>query len=383
MKAVLCNSTKLDYKIITKEIPKPSVGEVLVKVIVAPIHPSDPLRALSIFGPVSLPIQMGLEGYGEVIEENSNDVKEGSSLKGKYVGFWSLKAFTWAEYTVVPRDELIEAPKYEKKDYGLAANFFLNPITALGLVDIVKSGKYQSVAFNSGFSQVSKMIIQLLKQEGIKTLAIVRKEEQVKTLKTALGLVDIVKSGKYQSVAFNSGFSQVSKMIIQLLKQEGIKTLAIVRKEEQVKTLKDLGATVVLNSSDSSFVSDLKSNVASLGVKIFFDSVGGKGTTSILTELSEGTAVHTYGGVSGEPVDQKVVDELKEKRGFTFDRYFFLGYYKKLIPDQQKAVSEKIAKELNSTFKSDINKFVKLEEISSAFKEYNENMSKGKIIIEL
>lgn len=322
MKTVRSKSAKLDFEITELSIPKPAEGEVLVKLACATIHPSDTLKAVGFFGPVEYPLKMGLEGYGEVIEDNS-----GSDLKGKYVAFWSLNTYSWSEYTTVPVIDLIEAPKYEKEDLALASNFYLNPVTAIGLLNLVN-------------------------KEGA------------------------------DAIGFDAGYSQVSQMLIRLCKQKGIKTLAVVRKDEQVKGCLELGVDEALNIKDSNFDQDFESKAKSLGVSVFFECVGGEDGNRLVKLLPNNTKVYTYGELSGEKIPEKTIEEIKNGKGINIEFFLFVFFYYKLSKDEKKALSEKIAKEIKSTFKTTINKTFKLDQIETAFQEYNNDLGKGKVVIE-
>lgn len=323
MKSIQAKSAKLDFELALNEIPKPNDGEVLVRLVSATIHPSDLLKGVGFFGPITYPALMGLEGYGEVVEDKSN-----SNLKGKYVGFWSVKASSWAEYSVVPVVDLIVAPKYEKKEAILASNFFLNPVTALGLLE---------TTINS----------------------------------------------KAKAVAFNAANSQVSSMLIKLFQEKGIKTIGIVRKDDQIKPLQSRGATAVFNSTSKDFLSNFGKEAEALGVSVFIDSVGGEDAATSIRVLPNNSLILSYGALSGSVISDEVKKELAEKKGFTFKfQMFSTDYYYKLNNDQKTEISGRIAKELNTTFSTQINKTVKIEDVPSAYNEYFKDMSKGKIVIE-
>lgn len=64
-------------------------------------------------------------------------------------------------------------------------------------------------------------------------------------------------------------------MFIRLAKKNGIETINIVRRQEQVDQLKELGATYVLNSSEESFYDELKALIEKFTPKFYFSAIGG------------------------------------------------------------------------------------------------------------
>ena len=319
-KSIITEDANLNLKLAETQIPKPTSGQVLVKLLSSTIQPSDPLSGNGYFFPRTYPLALGLEGHGIVIESPDDQ-----NLVGKYVSFWSLAASSWSEYSIVPVDELLVTRDFSKtkEDLGAASNLFLNPLTALGLVSLAKD---------------------------------------------------------FKSVAFNAGYAAVSKMLIKLFSEVGIKTLAIVRQESQIKELTELGATVVLNSKDSEYSSNLAKAYADLEVKFFIDCVNGDDAFLSLKHLPDNSTVIQYGALSGAGLSQEHIDELA-KRNITPQRFFFLTYFKALSSEDKEKVSKKIDSEIYTTFFTKISKYVKQEELPSAYKEYFENSSSGKVVI--
>jgi len=164
---------------IVKEIPIPHPGpnEVLIKVEAAPINPLDLafMRGASERKP-SLPCQLGYEGAGLVV--GSGGDKFSSSLVGKRVCFFSPpgQPSTWAQYIVTKA--LGCFPLGESVSFEIGASGIINPVTAVAFLEIVKEGKHKAVVQTAAASQLGRMMIKVLKKEGIKTINIVRKAEQ-------------------------------------------------------------------------------------------------------------------------------------------------------------------------------------------------------------
>ncbi|MEM9735434.1 MAG: NADH oxidoreductase, partial [Pseudomonadota bacterium] len=67
-----------------------------------------------------------------------------------------------------------------------AAAFFVNPLTAVGMISLVAEAGSPAVVLTAGASQLSKLMIGLAADRGIATIPLVRRANQVEALK-ALG----------------------------------------------------------------------------------------------------------------------------------------------------------------------------------------------------
>ena len=64
-------------------------------------------------------------------------------------------------------------------------------------------------------------------------------------------------------------------MLIKICQSDGIPLVNIVRKEEQVKLLKNIGAEYVCNTSDPDFMENLINALVETGATLGFDATGG------------------------------------------------------------------------------------------------------------
>ena len=110
MKAIVLNKAGDRRSIEHKEIdlPKPAQDEVLIKVAVTPINPSD-LIFIDGHNPTTrpLPSAIGFEGAGTVIESDGGS--QADALVGKNVACRALqnRDGTWAEFVVTSADRCI------------------------------------------------------------------------------------------------------------------------------------------------------------------------------------------------------------------------------------------------------------------------------------
>jgi len=67
------------------------------------------------------------------------------------------------------------------------SSHFVNPLTALGMVDRLKELKVKAVIITAAASQLGRMIIKLCKTSGITPICTVRKADQASFLTNDLG----------------------------------------------------------------------------------------------------------------------------------------------------------------------------------------------------
>jgi NADPH:quinone reductase-like Zn-dependent oxidoreductase len=98
----------------------------------------------------------------------------------------------------------------------------------------------------------------------------------------------------------NAGNSGVGRNVVRLGRALGLRTVSIVRQEDQVAPLSAIGSDAVLVDGD-----DLPARVeAATGgahPRLAFDAVGGEATRRLADSLAEGGVVVNYGMLSGRP----------------------------------------------------------------------------------
>ncbi|PIB04180.1 MULTISPECIES: zinc-dependent alcohol dehydrogenase family protein [Streptomyces] len=169
----------------------PGADEVVVSVEAAPINNADVLFAAGWFGMYpQVPSGLGAEGVGRVLRVGPG---ADPSLVGQRVLI--LPAFTygtWANETVVPARNVI--PVSSRADVLQLAMLPVNPATAHTLLnEYVDLEPGEWIGLNLANSAVGQYVIALAERAGYKTLAVVRREEaakQVRQLGADLVLVD-------------------------------------------------------------------------------------------------------------------------------------------------------------------------------------------------
>lgn len=92
---------------------------------------------------------------------------------------------------------------------------------------------------------------------------------------TALGMTETMRREGHSALVHTAAASNLGQMLVKLCQQDGIPLVNIVRKPEQEKLLRSLGATHVLDSSSPSFGPDLVEALKATSATLAFDATGG------------------------------------------------------------------------------------------------------------
>lgn len=228
-----------------RSVPEPEPGQLLVRMLAAPINPSDLMTVRGIYAKLpALPATPGFEGVG--IVERSGGGLYGKFLVGKRVAVLNSETGSWAERTVINARQAI--PLSAKLPVEQAAMFFVNPATAYIM---------------------TRKVLQVPAGEWL--------------LQTAAG-------------------SALGKMVIRLGKSYGFRTINIVRREEQVAELQSLGADYVLVEGQGDLRQQVLAKTGGQGVRFAIDPVGGATASAAVSCLGAGGRLLLYGTLSSEPI---------------------------------------------------------------------------------
>lgn len=165
------------------EPPAPAPGEVLVRVLLRPVHHGDLLGIAGRYQPQApVPangVRVGFEGYGVVAE-----VGEGVQLTpGTRVAFFPGGG-AWSEKAVVPVDYVTAIPDAVSDE--TAAQLHVNPLTtALLLRAVEASGAkvgHDVVVLSAAGSAVARLLIGVLLERGYDVIGVVRRESGIAEL---------------------------------------------------------------------------------------------------------------------------------------------------------------------------------------------------------
>lgn len=173
---------EVDYAHELFAVPLPGPGEVLIKVEAAPINPSDLYMMQGQYsGKFTYPLVPGAEGAGTVIASGGGFM--GRRLMNKRVGFTRQaesggkfsKNGSYAEYCVTNAYQCVELNANVSFEQGACS--FVNPVTAIGLLEKTKEYKARAVIQTGAASQLGRMMIRLYNQNRIPCINIVRRQE--------------------------------------------------------------------------------------------------------------------------------------------------------------------------------------------------------------
>ena len=175
-------------RVVERPWPEPAPGEVVVKMLAAPINPAD-LNLIEGKYPIrpALPATPGMEGAGLVVQL-------GSDVRDLPVGTQVILPHsfgTWQEACAISADKLVAAPP--EIEPVQAAMLKVNPITAWRMLhDFVplKSGEW--LIQNAANSAAGQCVIQIAKELGYKTVNVVRRAELIAELRALGGDVVLV-----------------------------------------------------------------------------------------------------------------------------------------------------------------------------------------------
>ena len=243
LRTLVTEDSKLELSLADVKMPTPGDTDIVIRVEATPINPSDlgllvgagnlstlrnegtkdnPKLVADIPGAGMRAMQarlgqslaVGNEGAGTVVAAGSSDAAQ--ALMGKTVT--GLGGEFYGEYRMLNVAQVMELPEGASARDG--ASCFVNPLTALS------------------FPETMRM-------EGHK------------------GLI-------HTAAASNLG-----QMLNKICIADGVPLVNVVRKPEQEKILRDLGAQHVVNSSSDTFMEDLIKAIAETKATLAFDAVGG------------------------------------------------------------------------------------------------------------
>ncbi len=304
-----------------RPVLQPGPGEVQIKIAASPLNPSDLLFVRGLYARKTLPVVAGFEGSGTITAVGEG-VNAQRWLNRRVSCFASETDGTWAEYMVTKASAVV-AVNDDLSDEQ-AATLLVNPLTAWALLNMAQ-------------------------RDGV------------------------------TAVVQTAATSSVGKMIIRLAQRLNIKTINIVRRDEQIEELKAIGAEHVLNSSSKDFGPQLFRLCKIHNARMAFDAVGGELTGKVLFALPSGSRLTVYGNLSEQPANIPV-DQLVFRRK-VLDGFWLSTW----LPDQGaerlaaafKEVQSLIVNELQSTIRARYG----LSQIGEALVAYRHQMGGGKVLI--
>ena len=320
----------------------PSADEVIVKVVAAPINPSDlglllgpanvstlrasgtaerPMlafdvpreRMATVRARLGQSLAVGNEGAGTVIASGEN----AKSLQNRRVGM--LGGGMYADYRKLKARDVVPLPEGASAADG--ASMFVNPLTALGFVETARS-------------------------EG------------------------------HGGIVHTAAASNLGQMLQKICLKDGMPLVNIVRSDEQEKMLRGLGATHVLNSRSDGFRSQLVDALDETGATIAFDAIGGGSLGSDILRAMEQAAsrrmteysrygsntfkqLYIYGALDLAPT---VLNRLTFGFQWSVSGWLLFPFLQKAGGEVAARLRQRVVDELTSTFASHYTRTIGLAE---------------------
>lgn len=158
--------------------PEPGPGQVLVRVLLSPIHNHDLWTARGSYGfKPEMPARAGTEAVGvvEALGEGVDTLQVGQRVAtGGSFG-------AWAELIVAPAAGLVPVP--EGMSDEAAAQLVSMPFSAIALLDFLDVSEGDWIVQNAANGAVGRLLSQLAEARGVHVLGLVRRAEGVDELR--------------------------------------------------------------------------------------------------------------------------------------------------------------------------------------------------------
>jgi len=343
VRSLVTPERELRLSVGTVDTPQPGEREVLVRVEAAPVNPSD-LGLLLAMADVSQAVArgsvdeptvtapiaesvmpllaarlgkamtVGNEGAGVVVA--AGESPEAQALLGRTVGF--IGGATYGEFCLASPRMCLPLPEGATAVDG--ASSFVNPLTALGMVETM------------------------------------RKEGHTGLVHTAAA-------------------SNLGQMLNRICLADGVPLVNIVRRPEQARLLREQGAVHVCDASEPTFETDLVAALKDTTATLAFDAVGGGPLTSQILNAMEaaivapdapysryGSDVHkqvyVYGALDPRPI------ELRRRFGFAWGvgGWLLTPFLARTSGEDLVRLRQRVADELTTTFASHYTDQISLRE---------------------
>jgi len=196
---------------------------------------------------------------------------------------------------------------------------------------------------------------------------------------TIVCLAKMVQKGNHKAAIHTSGSSATGRMMIRYFKHKGIKLINVVRKDEYIAELEKEGADYVLNSQAPDFETRLKEIAAKESATISFEAVAGDLTRKIIANQPDDSTCYLYGALESNKLkDFGVADFIFQGKTLTG---MWLGKYFAKNLNELGEISKEVETHALTLFKCPLQKVFKLTEFEQALVLYENESSKGKILL--
>lgn len=364
LRSLIRGTGELEVSLAAVPVPTPGPEEVLIRLEATPINPSDlgllfgaadmstavqsgtPDRPVitarvpdaqmrGMKGRLDEPMPVGNEGAGVVVAAGSSPAAQ--ALLGKTVAV--LGGAMYAQYRLMRAQQCLVLPEGATAAEG--ASCFVNPLTALGMVETMKNEGHTALVHTAAASNLGQMLNKICQKDGI-------------------GLVNIVRS------------------------------------QAQADLLRKAGARHVCDSTSPAFMEELTQALVDTGATIAFDATGGGRLAGQILACMEaalnrtakeysryGSSTHKqvylYGNLNTAPT------EIQRSFGMAWGvgGWLLTPFLQKIGSAAAQKLRERVAAELKTTFASRYTKEIGLAEMLTldAIAVYNKRATGEKYLV--
>jgi NADPH:quinone reductase len=343
LRSLIKKSGELEISLANVPTPEPGPDEVVVRVEASPINPSDlglligaadmttakasgtresPVVAAKVpeasmkamAGRIDESMPVGNEGAGVVIKTGSSDAAK--ALMGRTVAM--IGGAMYAQYRCLKVSECLPLPAGTTPAEG--ASCFVNPLTALGMVETMRREGHKALVHTAAASNLGQMLNRICLKDGV-------------------GLVNIVRS------------------------------------PQQADILRKIGAKHVVDSSAPDFIDSLTNALVDTGATLAFDAIGGgKLAGQILTCMEiavnrtakaysrYGSSVHKQVYIYGSLDPGPVIMNRAFGMAWGVGGWLLFPFLQKIGPAEGARLRQRVVDELKTTFASHYTQVVSLQE---------------------
>lgn len=181
---------------------------------------------------------------------------------------------------------------------------------------------------------------------------------------TALGFVETMRAEGHKAIVHTAAASNLGQMLNRICIADGVPLVNVVRSEEQAGILREIGATIIIDSSAEDFQARLTEACHATGATLAFDAIGGGKLANQILHAMEAAASRgqPYSRYGSSVLKQVYIYGMLDTGPTSLDRQFGLSWSVSgwlLTPFLMKAGMEtamrlrkRVSDELTTTFAS-------------------------------
>jgi NADPH:quinone reductase-like Zn-dependent oxidoreductase len=142
---------------------------------------------------------------------------------------------------------------------------------------------------------------------------------------TALGMIETMKREGHTALVHTAAASSLGQMLNRLCMKDGVALVNIVRSEQQATILRELGATYILDSTSPGFKGELVAALVATKATLAFDAIGGGPLANHILNAMEAAANRTasaYSRYGSSTHKQVYIYGALDMRPTELDRHF-------------------------------------------------------------